>query len=209
MPEPAQDEKPALLLLGARDWDFSGWVGDFYPDDLPESWRLAYYANEYDAVLVPEPRWAISLAKEIRAWSEDVGEGFRFFLELQRLPPDEKGWGPMLACAHALGEGFGGVVCRPGVRLPWDPPPVPLAGRWFEMLDVPPPAGDLASGTTAKAVVAEAAALGGLRAQRGLLEALARGLRRQREIPFFLGGDPPLPKALRELQQLAELMALA
>ena len=41
------------LLLRARDWEHPAWNQEFYPDDLPEDWRLSYYANEFPVVLVP------------------------------------------------------------------------------------------------------------------------------------------------------------
>lgn len=41
------------LLIGACDWRYPQWSGGFYPDDLPEDWRLAYYGNEFPVVLVP------------------------------------------------------------------------------------------------------------------------------------------------------------
>ena len=40
------------LRLGARGWRHAHWENDFYPDDLPPDWQLAYYANEFSTVLV-------------------------------------------------------------------------------------------------------------------------------------------------------------
>jgi len=45
------------INLGAYGWRHGRWSGTFYPDDLPmaddEDWRLAYYSNEFNAVMVP------------------------------------------------------------------------------------------------------------------------------------------------------------
>lgn len=70
------------LIVGARGWDHSGWNGTFYPDDLPEDWRLSYYANEFAGVLVPEALWRAADSGVIKHWCGDVPEGFLFFLEV-------------------------------------------------------------------------------------------------------------------------------
>jgi uncharacterized protein YecE (DUF72 family) len=36
-----------VVLIGACGWQHNDWTGEFYPDDLPEEWRLGYYAHEY------------------------------------------------------------------------------------------------------------------------------------------------------------------
>jgi uncharacterized protein YecE (DUF72 family) len=33
-----KNSKPEIRA-GARGWQFEQWVGEFYPDDLPEDWR--------------------------------------------------------------------------------------------------------------------------------------------------------------------------
>ncbi len=33
------------------------WLRDFYPSDLPEAWRLEYYANEYRMLFIPTDWW--------------------------------------------------------------------------------------------------------------------------------------------------------
>lgn len=69
------------ILIGARGWDDAG---EFYPDNLPEDWRLSFYANNLRAVLVPAETWKRADAAQARAWLEDTYEEFRFVLE---VPP--------------------------------------------------------------------------------------------------------------------------
>ena len=45
------------MKFGSYDWRWPQWNGIYYPDDLPEDWRLSYYANEFDTVLLPEDVW--------------------------------------------------------------------------------------------------------------------------------------------------------
>ncbi|VAW99287.1 hypothetical protein MNBD_GAMMA22-1486 [hydrothermal vent metagenome] len=41
------------LLIGAYGWQHKAWNEAFYPEDLPEEWQFAYYANEYSVVMIP------------------------------------------------------------------------------------------------------------------------------------------------------------
>lgn len=40
------------VLLGALDWQHPKWKEGYYPDDLPTDWRLSYYANQFQTVLI-------------------------------------------------------------------------------------------------------------------------------------------------------------
>jgi Protein of unknown function DUF72 len=71
------------LLVAARGWMHPGWRGAFYPPDLPDEWRLDYYANEFRGVLVPFETLRDSSAEDIALWRESVGPGFWFALELR------------------------------------------------------------------------------------------------------------------------------
>jgi hypothetical protein len=57
--EKSADESTAGrgLLLGVVGWDREDWVGCYYPEDLPEDWRLAYLANDADAVMLRPAEW--------------------------------------------------------------------------------------------------------------------------------------------------------
>jgi hypothetical protein len=87
------------LLLGARDWEHSAWNMDFYPEDLPVDWRLSYYANEFQVVMVPATRWMESGPEELAQWREEVPQGFRFYLEVDdggRIGAWVRRWGEPL-----------------------------------------------------------------------------------------------------------------
>ena len=44
--------------MGAFGWDHEQWRWQYYPDDMPSDWRLAYYANDFESVLVPFNIWS-------------------------------------------------------------------------------------------------------------------------------------------------------
>jgi len=69
------------ILIGTRGWDYDEWNGGFYPEDLPEDWRFAYYSNHLRSVLVPQEVWATRGLEDVRDWIEDCDPEFRFILE--------------------------------------------------------------------------------------------------------------------------------
>ena len=92
------------MIIGSRDWRYQGWAGSFYPDDLPDEWRLGYYANEFMGVLVPAALWRSAGREEWEEWRQDVPAGFRFFLECAESGSDHR----LERCRQLLGPHYGG-----------------------------------------------------------------------------------------------------
>ncbi len=73
------------INLGAYGWHYEHWLKSFYPDDLPadgdEDWRLAYYSNEFNAVLVPADYWQTASINSCEDWLDSVHSDFQFFVE--------------------------------------------------------------------------------------------------------------------------------
>jgi uncharacterized protein YecE (DUF72 family) len=67
------------IFIGARGWNGTG---EFYPDILPDDWRLSFYATYLRAVLVPAETWEQADTAQAQAWLEDTYEEFRFVLEV-------------------------------------------------------------------------------------------------------------------------------
>lgn len=89
----------------------SGWDpvarDSFYPDDLPEDWRLAYFATRFPGVLIPGELWLGAAPGVFSTWVGDTPGHFRFFLDLTGEVPAR----PDAATAsRALGERLGGLV---------------------------------------------------------------------------------------------------
>ncbi|MCW8919216.1 MAG: hypothetical protein OQL08_10425 [Gammaproteobacteria bacterium] len=72
---------PMQIVIAARGWQGPEW-DHFYPLDLPAEWRLAYYANEFFAVVVPYQEWAAAGDEALLAWLREVKAEFRFYWEL-------------------------------------------------------------------------------------------------------------------------------
>ncbi len=69
------------LTLAAYGWSPANWLQMFYPDDLPQDWQIAYYANEFNSVLLPASGWESPVA-QAAAWHAEVGADFSFYLEI-------------------------------------------------------------------------------------------------------------------------------
>lgn len=67
--------------MGALDWRHAAWAGSFYPADLPEEWRLTFYASQFNCVFLPASAWRAQEARELARWCEDVHSEFVFLLQ--------------------------------------------------------------------------------------------------------------------------------
>ena len=69
-----------VVLIGARGWQHNDWIGEFYPDDLPDDWRLGYYGNEYPVVMVPASYLSAD-ESEYEQWLEESDDSLRMIVE--------------------------------------------------------------------------------------------------------------------------------
>jgi len=85
-----------MTHVAPRGWTDLVDAETFYPEDLPSDWRLTYYANAFDGVLLPPGLWLCAGAEQLGQWRADVHDGFHFYLE-QPAGPD-----PSAAAARAV-----------------------------------------------------------------------------------------------------------
>jgi hypothetical protein len=71
----------AVVFLGVGDWRRPDWVGPFYPEDMPEDWRWAYFNNQFSCVWLPFRDWSAITAASAEAMARDTRPGFRFLFE--------------------------------------------------------------------------------------------------------------------------------
>ncbi len=100
------------VLIGAADWRYPAWTGDFYPEDLPEDWRLGYYGNEFPVVGIP-PDYVLDAAG--RAALEEDSDGTPGFVV--RIAQAD-GAAQRLAAARALGPRCVGVLVEAADMAP-------------------------------------------------------------------------------------------
>ena len=73
-----------LLELATYGWDGPAW-STFYPEDLPAEWRLDYYSNEFDSLVIPAGEWAAATIDEAGEWLAQAPDGFRFYWEIDSV----------------------------------------------------------------------------------------------------------------------------
>jgi hypothetical protein len=102
------------IEIAARGWQGREWDG-YYPDDLPEDWRLDYYANEFFAVLVPYNDWSTAGDDELLEWMEQVSDDFVFYWELDTAEHGSRERLQALLGKVDFAAHWGGVVGLSGV----------------------------------------------------------------------------------------------
>jgi len=202
------------LIVGARGWEHPGWKGTYYPVDLPEDWRLAYYANDFRGVLVPAPFWTGDRPPDWHSLAGDTPDPFLFFLELPEEPvAQNRAMERLPVCAQTLGAGLGSLLV-PDAAQGWRD----RLGSRYHCLFALSAAGtgvahwapDPTPGEAAQLEVAllSVSALADMRRLRSLIEALVAA-RAGGPKAMLLTGWPPDTEALDRLKTLAELMGLA
>lgn len=179
--------------LVPRGWEGSEWLGAFYPPDLPPDWRLAYFANEFPAVLVPAERW-LGADHGLDELAAQLPEGLRCYLELSGADWAARPW---LPAAERLGARLAGLVATDAAGTA-----DPGAGVPFFLLAERPQPG----WAPARLIPPDSA--GGLRAQRRWLEDLAACAPGATTLVVVEGPDAT-PEALRRWWGLARLLGLA
>jgi hypothetical protein len=71
---------PSTMVTCRGWWDLAD-QALFYPDDLPEEWRLGYFANLFRATLLPADAWLRANPQQVQQWRDDVRASFRFVAE--------------------------------------------------------------------------------------------------------------------------------
>lgn len=184
------------LRFGTIGWQRPGWETQYYPDDLPPDWRLGYYANELGAVLLEPQAWCDAGKTQLGEWADEVHADFRFYL----LADPAVAPGEQLQQAGALGGCLGGVL--------WPTAGAATAGVLRPLADLPDRVRGWGEQGDLRLAVLDVDGLG-LRARRGLLDALAPRLGGDAERAVIVEGASITPAEVRELQTVAELMGLA
>nr|WP_296748061.1 hypothetical protein [Thioalkalivibrio sp.] len=189
----------SLRLAAVHDDADPAWKA-FYPEDLPEDWRLAYYGNYWRDLLIPAGEWErVTLDS---SWTSDLPETLQLYFEV----PDElaEPGDPCARLAAALGPRLGGfLVAQPAVLAAGDRPP----GQWLARA----PGLPAGNGIEASAVFANETSVAlvltpepglGPPGWRALLEAVHACLPAAREAIVFLRAGP------RELETAETILRL-
>jgi hypothetical protein len=75
------------LLLGTVGWVRPDWLAGYYPEDLPQDWRLAYYANDCGCLMLTAAQLPAAIAEGLRDQLEEVGESLTCLLDIDAAGP--------------------------------------------------------------------------------------------------------------------------
>src|SRR5918999_283012 len=72
------------ILIGTSSWADPGFVKEWYPQGMPASERLPWYAERFRAVELNSSFYAVPDRNTVRRWAEVTPEGFTFDVKLHR-----------------------------------------------------------------------------------------------------------------------------
>jgi uncharacterized protein YecE (DUF72 family) len=78
------------VLAGTSGYSYREWKGSFYPEDLPASEMLRYYAERFPAVEINNTFYRMPRAEVLSGWAEQVPDGFRFALKASQRITHQK-----------------------------------------------------------------------------------------------------------------------
>ena len=102
------------LEAGTSGYCYKEWRGHFYPDKLPESAMLGYYAARLPTVEINNTFYRMPAPAMLERWAQEVPENFSFTLKAprritqdERLRESESSVAAFLQRAGALGDKLG------------------------------------------------------------------------------------------------------
>jgi uncharacterized protein YecE (DUF72 family) len=78
------------LLAGTSGYSYKEWLGHFYPEKLPASAMLRYYAERFPTVEINNTFYRMPAETMLARWSEEVPPNFTFTLKAPRRITHDK-----------------------------------------------------------------------------------------------------------------------
>lgn len=83
-------KKTPTLRIGASSFTAPGWKGSFYPEELPQSQYLTYYAEQFDTVEIDSTFYAVPRHTTVQGWYEKTPKDFVFSAKVPQTITHEK-----------------------------------------------------------------------------------------------------------------------
>jgi uncharacterized protein YecE (DUF72 family) len=111
------DRHYGTFRIGTSGFHYNHWKSVFYPEDLPKTQWLSYYAKHFDTVELNNTFYRLPSASTFDAWKEQAPENFCYALKfnrygshLLRLKRPRPTIGKFLGVAKRLGEFLGACL---------------------------------------------------------------------------------------------------
>jgi len=115
------------VLVGTSGWNYEDWRGPFYPEDLPRTKWLEYYARNFQTIEVNATFYHEMRESTYRKWREATPAGFcwavkanRFITHIRRLHYVEEPLKRFFGSVSALGDKLGPVLFQLPPSLAFD-----------------------------------------------------------------------------------------
>ena len=73
-----------MLLVGTSGYSYKEWLGHFYPEKLPASDMLGFYAGRFSTVEINNTFYRMPAESMLAQWSQQVPDHFKFTLKAPR-----------------------------------------------------------------------------------------------------------------------------
>lgn len=84
-------DRAVRAIVGTSGFSYKEWKGSFYPEDLPASKMLSFYADHFGSVEINNTFYRMPEAKTLEKWAAEVPDGFTFVLKApQRITHQKK-----------------------------------------------------------------------------------------------------------------------
>ena len=113
------------LLNGTSGYSYKEWTGSFYPDRMPASDMLRFYAERFPTVEINNTFYRMPATTLLESWAQQVPDGFTFTLKapmrithIKRLKDAAETVAEFFRRAAALGDKHGMTLfqCPPTLR---------------------------------------------------------------------------------------------
>jgi uncharacterized protein YecE (DUF72 family) len=105
------------VFIGTSGFSYAPWRGSFYPEKLPATKMLAYYAERLDAVEINNTFYRMPAPEMLGKWAAETPAGFQFALKSPRRITHERKLADvadsltrLLHAAGTLGDKLGPVL---------------------------------------------------------------------------------------------------
>jgi uncharacterized protein YecE (DUF72 family) len=125
--------RASAIRIGTSGWHYPHWRGPFYPEKLPASKMLEFYAQYFDTVELNNTFYRLPREKGLESWRDTAPRGFlfaakgsRYLTHMKKLKDPEPGIEKFFARIDRLGRKLGPIV----FQLPpnWEANPERLEG---------------------------------------------------------------------------------
>ncbi len=105
------------IHIGTSGWHYEHWKGPFYPEDLPPSRMLEFYANVFDTVEINNTFYRLPSEATFKDWRDTTQKHFcfsvkasRFITHMKKLNDPEAALNKFLPSIKMLGNKLGPIL---------------------------------------------------------------------------------------------------